>query len=529
MIPSQKSLFSRIFCINLLIIFLAFSLVSIICYSQLYAYIRNEQRKIALTASSSVYELADRTSLLLERMPDATLIPQESYRHFRGSIEENYHKTLRDIATLTGISLLQIAPDHRILYRYADIRLFESDVLTMACDEDTGENYPCIHPPSPISDLLSGTIPDNLEVKTYQGETFYLVWGTMEHMYKKDTLTVMKPIYASDGETVSSLLVLFIPLPRISYLLDVLGYKFIFAVLISLIISVILSYALSYRIARPLKSMNEAAKKLASGDFAMRVDPNNSISEIDELIATFNDMAEALENAEENQRSFTASIAHELRTPMTSIIGFIDSILDGTIPKEDAPKYLKICLSEARRLSRLVNELMDVTRIERGIQKLDYSAFDVNECIRRQIIKYEEQILTKKLDVSCVFDQEKCLCYCDKDAITRVVINLIDNAIKFTREGGRIHIDVSARAGKACIAVENSGEGIAEEDIKHVFDKFYKSDKSRGLDKKGIGLGLYLVKNLLQLHNETIDAESIPGSMTRFSFTLPLYHGDKHK
>ena len=172
---------------------------------------------------------------------------------------------------------------------------------------------------------------------------------------------------------------------------------------------------------------------------------------------------------------------------------------------------------------------MDVTRIERGLQKLDCMPFDINECIRRQIIKYEEKIRTKRLDVSCDFEQEKCVCYCDKDAITRVIINLLDNAMKFTEEGGHIHIDVSLHGEKAYVSVENSGEGIAQEDVKHVFDKFYKSDKSRGLDKKGIGLGLYLVKNLLQLHNEPIYVESTPHAMTRFSFTLPIYHGEEMK
>ncbi len=529
MIQKQKSLFSRIFCINLLMIFLAFSIVSVICYSQLYSYVRAEHTKIVLTASSSVYELAERTGLLLEKISDTMLMPHENYRRFRGSIEENYRNTLRDIAALSGVSILQIAPDFRILYRYADIRLFEPNVVTSVMDEDTGEYIHTIRPSFPFTAILSGVIPDTIESKTYNGELFYLSEGTMDHMYKNDTLTVMKPIYAADGKTVSSLLVLFIPLPHISYLLNVLSSNFVFAVLGSLLISIILSYALSYRIARPLKSMNEAAKKLGLGDFAMRVNPNNSISEISELIATFNNMAESLENAEENQRSFTASIAHELRTPMTSIIGFIDSILDGTIPHDEAPKYLKICLSEARRLSRLVNELMDVTRIERGLQKLDCMPFDINECIRRQIIKYEEKIRTKRLDVSCDFEQEKCVCYCDKDAITRVIINLLDNAMKFTEEGGHIHIDVSLHGEKAYVSVENSGEGIAQEDVKHVFDKFYKSDKSRGLDKKGIGLGLYLVKNLLQLHNEPIYVESTPHAMTRFSFTLPIYHGEEMK
>ena len=205
---------------------------------------------------------------------------------------------------------------------------------------------------------------------------------------------------------------------------------------------------------------------------------------------------------------------------MTSIIGFTDSILDGTIPPEKAKEYLEICLSEERRLSRLVTELMDVSRIESGVQKLEYSDFDINECIRRQIIKYEERITEKNLNVNVAFDTDSCICRCDKDAITRVVINLLDNAIKFSGQNGEIGVDVNQRSGKVYVSIQNTGQGIDSTDIKHVFDKFYKTDKSRGLDKKGIGLGLYLVKNIMVLHGETIDVESEPGKYTKFTFTL---------
>ena len=151
--------------------------------------------------------------------------------------------------------------------------------------------------------------------------------------------------------------------------------------------------------------MNEAAMKLASGDFSKRVNTDdNNIGEIRELISTFNDMAESIENSEENQRAFTASIAHELRTPMTSIIGFIDSILDGTIPKEKTDEYLEICLAEARRLSKLTTELMDISRIESGNAKLDMDLFDINECIRLQVIKYQDRISEKNLEIIAEFE-----------------------------------------------------------------------------------------------------------------------------
>lgn len=518
----RKSLFIKIFSVNMIIMLIAFIVMSAICYSRIASYLKDKEVSSILSASSKVYTtISEKDARIKELEKESKLYPEFNY-HYRalaGNIEENTRVALALIAANTDFSIMQITPEGEILYRYADIKNFASGTIEL---NHSGNYAPeTINCPKTFANILNGKYPSNLSLSEYHEEDYYVYWGNMEKMFAETTLTVVKPLFR--GNKLHSTIVLFIPTPQLNLLLKVITSNFLLASFISLLISTILSYAITYRISRPLKAMNKAAMKLASGDFSQRVNiDNNNIGEIEELIKTFNDMAESIENSEENQRAFTASIAHELRTPMTSIIGFIDSILDGTIPEEKATEYLSICLSEARRLSKLTTELMDVSRIESGIAKLEFEPFDINECIRRQIIKYQDRISEKNLDISVEFEDETCICLCDKDSITRVFINLIDNAIKFSNHDGCIKIDVSTKSGKALISIENSGSYIPENELKHVFDKFYKSDKSRSLDKKGIGLGLYLVKNILSLHGENITVTSVKDEFTTFTFSLKL-------
>ncbi len=520
------SLFSRIFIVNLVVVFIAFTLISLISYTQLRAYTRSERVSSILAATSHIVDLSRQTDEVFKEMQfilqDAPY-PYLNYNKIADKIESNYRSTLITVANSTNFSIMKISPNKEILFRYADINAFNKNtIITPKNNFNENRNKEYIVATEPLSQILSGTIPSQASTVSYLGENYYTIWGDMDNLFTSSALTVMKPIFSAGK--MDYLLMLFIPAPQINILLNNIASNFIVASIISLIVSIALSYALSYRISKPLKAMNEAAMKLASGDFSMRVNSGNenTVGEINELINTFNDMAESLQCLEENQRSFTASIAHELRTPMTSIIGFIDSILDGTIPKEKADEYLKICLAEARRLSRLITGIMDVSQIEIKTQKLEYEPFDINECIRRQIVKYQDRISEKDIDVSVEFNSEECICLCDSDSITRVVINILDNAIKFVNIGGYIKVDVHTRGSKAYISIENSGDGISNKDLKRIFDKFYKTDRSRGLDKNGIGLGLYLVKNIISLHDESIDVSSEEGKFTRFTFTLKL-------
>jgi signal transduction histidine kinase len=211
---------------------------------------------------------------------------------------------------------------------------------------------------------------------------------------------------------------------------------------------------------------------------------------------------------------------------MTTISGFVDGILDGTIPPEEHEKYLQIISAEVHRLSRLENTLLEISRLESG-KGMNTSEFNLTETARQILISLMGKIEAKKLDIAFESgeDDEDVFVLADPDAIHQVMYNLVDNAIKFTQEGGTVSIGISAKSKKALVRVRNTGEGIPEEEISHIFERFYKSDRSRGLDKTGTGLGLYIVKTILEKHGEEISVESVVGAYTEFHFGLHLYTG----
>lgn len=194
--------------------------------------------------------------------------------------------------------------------------------------------------------------------------------------------------------------------------------------------------------------------------------------------------------------------------------------MDGTIPEEKRQWYLSIVLDESRRLSRIVTDLLDLSKLEQGSFNIEPREFDINELMRLSIIKFEKRITEKNISLTVGFETENMRVDADKDAIQRVITNLFDNAIKFTPEGGFIDVNTGVKDGSAYVSIQNSGLGIEKKDLMHIFDRFYKSDKSRSLDKNGAGLGLYIVKSIIQAHGERVWAESEPGEFTRFSFTL---------
>jgi signal transduction histidine kinase len=227
--------------------------------------------------------------------------------------------------------------------------------------------------------------------------------------------------------------------------------------------------------------------------------------------------------------SFVANVSHELRTPMTTISGFVEGILDGTIAEEKRPQYLEIVLDESRRLSRLVSDLLDLDKIERNQQPLDLKEFDVNELLRLNLIKLERRVEDKRLNVEVEFENDPQKVLAEKDSIARVVVNLLDNAVKFADEGGYIGVKTGTSGNDVFVAVENSGLGMEPDELERIFDRFYKTDKSRSADKIGVGLGLYIVKNIIKNHGKQIWAESALGEYTRFTFTLQTAVGSAKK
>ena len=287
-----------------------------------------------------------------------------------------------------------------------------------------------------------------------------------------------------------------------------------------LLAALIAVYFISERVIAPLREISSAAKKFASGKFDVRV-PVRGSDEVAELAATFNNMAESLDHYDDMRNSFMSNVSHDLRSPMTSISGFIDGILDGVIPPEQHTYYLQVVSSEIKRLSRLVNSLLDLSRIQAGERKFTPMPFDVCETSRQILISFEQKIDAKRLEVEFECEEERMIALADPDSIYQVLYNLCDNAVKFASEGGLLAIRVKrAKGKKISVEVFNEGQGIAPNDINLVFERFYKSDKSRGLNKNGAGLGLFISKTIIDAQNGEIWAESEYGKNCCFGFAI---------
>ncbi len=305
-------------------------------------------------------------------------------------------------------------------------------------------------------------------------------------------------------------------------LLNTMARTIIMASLWIMLAALIAVYFISERVSAPLREMRRAAKDFANGKFERRVVVQGN-DEIAELGVAFNQMAQSLENLEKMRSGFMANVSHDLRTPMTTIAGFIDAIRDGVIPPDKQDYYLGVVSAEVHRLSRLVSSLLDITRIQAGDRKFVMKPFDICEMGRQILISFEQQIDLKGLQIEFVCDEENMMVVADHDAIYQILYNLCDNAVKFSQDGGVLRVSIQRKTeekNKIQISVYNQGEGIAAEDLPFVFERFYKGDKSRGLDRRGVGLGLYICKTIISAHGEQIWANSVQGKDCRFSFTL---------
>ena len=286
-----------------------------------------------------------------------------------------------------------------------------------------------------------------------------------------------------------------------------------------LMISFMASSITTMRQIKPIREMAQATRQYAEGDFDIRMNDYGREDEIGELAASFNNMAESLQQTERQRREFIANISHELKTPMTTIAGYTDGILDGTIPPENEKQYLQIISNESRRLSRLVRRMLDVSQLQVMDPLRSGSHFDICESMRRVLISMERKINDRHLDVDADIPDEPILVLGDNDMITQVIYNLLENAAKFAREGSTLYLGVAMMDGKARVTVRNVGDTIPAEELPLLFERFHKSDKSRSEDKDGYGLGLYIVKTILQQHKEEINVTSENG-VTTFTFSL---------
>ena len=489
----SKSIFAKFTVTFILIILVIFAMMMSIIVALVNNYSFYMQTEIAKSAANSAedyielrYEYSDK-----ESFSDFIAANQSDIMNIITSVSEN----------CAGISLILTDENGKMLiYARGDrYGVFESE-----------QALPAEH----ISALKEG---NGVEIKGSLGALF----GNSKISYATpvtvDGSTKGAVVAVSEGDSLAELV-------------DTMTNAILVASLWLMLASVIAVYFITEMITQPLRQMSRAAKKMAHGRFDVRIKAKGK-DEVAELAESFNNMADSLQNLETMRNNFMANVSHDLRTPMTTISGFIDNILIGAIPPEEQPHYLGIIKEEVRRLSRLVSSLLDISRLQAGDRKLTLSSFDICEMSRLILISFEQKIEEKRLDVDFVCDDDRIFVNADRDAIYQVLYNICDNAVKFSSYGAKYEIRIGicedTRPKKVLVSVFNQGEGISEEDIPYVFERFYKADKSRGIDKKGVGLGMFISKTIIDAHGEQITVESKKHEYCKFSFTLPLDESPK--
>ena len=282
-------------------------------------------------------------------------------------------------------------------------------------------------------------------------------------------------------------------------------------------------------IMKPLGELTEAARAMGDGDFSRRVDETRGGRQMRQLSATFNGMSERLKKMESGRREFVANVSHELRSPITSIKGFAEGMAEGVIPEEEHPKYLRLVAEESNRLSRLVGDLLQLSRLEREDATLEKTDFDMDEMFRRAIIRRMNDLDEKQIDVECDFRADPCMVSADSERVEQVVINLLDNAIKFTGDHGRIRLITEEVGETVQVTVWDDGIAIPREDREQVFERFFTADRAHTAGK-GTGLGLSICERIMTMHGRKIELLDPPEG-TAFRFTLdrgrkPERHSD---
>lgn len=369
--------------------------------------------------------------------------------------------------------------------------------------------------------LQQGTVAAEYLQKTEalpEGESYH-VTSRLDGLFAKRHFVAARALRSSSGQTIGYLFIGSSTEDFSSYLADVFS-NFMLSASMMLLFASVLTLVITHRLTGPLHEITDAAQKFGGGDFTVRVAVNGD-DEVAQLARNFNLMAENLAAMDSSRSQFMGNIAHELRTPMTTIKGFIDGMLDGTIPEELRGHYLQIVSQETGRLARLVQNMLDISKLESGEYRVNARMFNVWDSLTGAAFAAEQRISAAGIDVEGFEDAQRTLVYADPDLIHQVVYNLLDNAIKFTPQGGVIRLSAVNLGSCVEVAVWNSGQGIAPEALPFVFERFYKEDQSRGLHARGSGLGLHICKVLVNLSGGQIRVESAQGEWCRFVFTLP--------
>ena len=333
-------------------------------------------------------------------------------------------------------------------------------------------------------------------------------------------------VAVTDGRTGAPRAIVMVSSPVDNTLTNIRRISNTFLVVTVLVVamSVVIMTFFVRRQSNPLRDMARAAKAFGHGDFNARVvTTGHNPQEVEELALAFNNMAASLEKGEYQRKEFVANVSHELKTPMTTISGYVDGILDGTIPPEKGRHYLQMVSDETKRLSRLVRSMLDISRLQEqsGIPEEQKSRFDLSELAGQVLISFEQKINNKRIDVQVEMPEHPVFTRANQDAINQVIYNLVDNGVKFCPEGGTLGVTIREGGNKVYLSVSNDGETIPAQELPLVFERFHKIDKSRSQNRDSWGLGLYIVKSILDSHGENISVTSDHGK-TEFTFTLPL-------
>lgn len=289
---------------------------------------------------------------------------------------------------------------------------------------------------------------------------------------------------------------------------------------ISIVVTALFAYFLSKRITAPLREMNRVALHIAKGHFDERVTIYTH-DELAELGRTFNDMAHALASLDQMRKDFVANVSHDLRSPLTSIHGFATAFLDGTVPDERKRHYFILMKEQTERMMKLVNDLLDMARIEAGQFEIRPVAFNLSELVRHVVARLEPGFTNKRVNVELLSEEDRDVyAFADPDRIDQVVVNLVQNAVQFSLPNSSVEVTLRAEE-HAVVSVRDYGPGISQEDMKSIWERFYKADKARGKES-GTGIGLSIVKHILDLHQSPIHVESEVGKGSTFTFTLPV-------
>ena len=304
------------------------------------------------------------------------------------------------------------------------------------------------------------------------------------------------------------------------------GGMVIFSSSIAVLLSLVAAYIVSVWLVKPLKKIGEATNEYAKGNFHFRLNADETYVEIQDLVKSVNGMADSLEVMEDSRSNFVANVSHELKTPMTIISGFIDGILDGTIPPEEHEKYLRTVSAETKRLSRLVVDMLNMAKVEAGRLTLNESDVELRALLLKIILLFEDTLTQKNIAIFGLDTLEKTVIRADEALLYQVFFNLVDNAAKFTPDNGTITVRMAHDKKTATVTIRNTGRGIPEEECGLVFDRFYKVDKSRGLDSKSFGVGLHIAKRIIDLHKGDIRIKSRENEYTEFVVELPVQPSD---